>query len=833
MHSTVTAIAAAMLLAPALVAVALPRPQDPARAPRRAAGNDVVAAAAAANFPTLVAAIEAAGLAEALKGEGPFTVFAPTEEAFKALPAGALQSLLQPENKQKLRDVLLLHVVPGRLIDMEVANIEEPQWARTAAGTRLPIAVDRAGFRFGDAKVVDAGLVAGNGVIHAIDRVLTAPPRRTEDGIKMAVKQAAPASLLDALRAVPDGRFSTFLAAVAASGADQDWAQPASQGNWTVFVPTDDAFARLTDAERAALLDPTNRDSLRELLAWHALPELKPWSFEFNDRQRGAVMISQNRDRFVLDVLNNGMVFVYQLRSEQDRARQEKPFKARMLAGDIAVGGNLVHVVDRVLVPRSLEGRLLGSQAYAEREVTALAAEGESRAEAVRLVTEMLAETKDAGAAAAPLHRFGLQMLEFAVPVSRTGVLMMGADDSPAGLRAQLQARAAELDRCWYGAFLANTPPNELAAALPATGAPGAKRTIGVAPTPAPDAPTPAPSAPTPAVVMPTPVEPTDVAPAAPSPARLAGLLAWATVVEKEADPKVVTDPALRSAIAATGLPWRVRDKGTGIELLLVPPGSFLMGASQGDAEAMSGEIPAHPVAITSPYYLGRYEVTESQFRRGLARDPAAAEPPAEAAAPPAGLRIVPRAEARDRDGNVATGSVQVQVRNGEGGIVTVGVGGPTPEPENRATSPVLPAAATWGRCEAFCRATGLRLPTEAEWEYACRAGTQTTRYGELDAIAWHRGNSADQLQAIGTKAANALGLHDMLGNVWEWVGDWYAEYTRNPQTDPKGPDAGVERIMRGGFWNDGTVDCRSSQRYAVTVSEFASRVGLRVARNP
>ncbi|MFN9947040.1 MAG: fasciclin domain-containing protein, partial [Planctomycetota bacterium] len=74
MHSTVTAIAAAMLLAPALVAVALPRPQDPARAPRRAAGNDVVAAAAAANFPTLVAAIEAAGLAEALKGEGPFTV---------------------------------------------------------------------------------------------------------------------------------------------------------------------------------------------------------------------------------------------------------------------------------------------------------------------------------------------------------------------------------------------------------------------------------------------------------------------------------------------------------------------------------------------------------------------------------------------------------------------------------------------------------------------------------------------------------------------------------------------------------------------------------------
>jgi uncharacterized surface protein with fasciclin (FAS1) repeats/formylglycine-generating enzyme required for sulfatase activity len=830
MHSTVTAIAASMLLAPALVAVALPRPQDPPRAPRRAAGNDVVAAAAAANFPTLVAAIEAAGLAEALKGEGPFTVFAPTEAAFQALPAGALQSLLQPENKQKLREVLLLHVVPGRLDPMEIGVIDEPQWARTAAGTRLRIAVDRAGFRFGDAKVVEDGLVASNGVIHVIDKVLTPPARRTEDGIKMAAKQAAPASLLDALRAVPDGRFSTFLAAVAASGADQDWAQAAPAGSWTIFVPTNDAFERLTEEERAALLDPKNRDGLRELLDWHALPELQPWSFEFNDRQRGAVMISRNRGRFVLDVLNNGMVFVYQLRTEQDVARQELTFKARMLAGDIAVGGSLVHVVDRVIVPRSLEGKLLGSQAYVEREVTALAAEGESRAETVRVVEEMLAETKAAGAAVAPVYRFGLRLLESAVPVSRNSSILRNNDDSPAGLRAQLAARVAELDRCWYGDFLANTPPSSLAAPLPGVRPGAVRRTVGGAVAPA------APAAPQ--SVVPQPQDGTAAAAAsAPAPAaktRLATTLAWATVVEKEADPKVVTDPALRSAIAATGLPWRVRDKVTGVELLLVPPGRFLMGGSPGDSEVMPEEMPAHPVTITEPYYLGRYEVTQAQFQRGIARVATAAEAPADDASASARPGVTPFVEARDQNGNVVPGAVQVEIRSSAGGVVVIG-GAPEAQadPAQGAASPILPATVTWGRCEAFCRATGLRLPTEAEWEFACRAGAPQARYGELDAIAWHVGNGAGQDQAIGTKAANALGLHDMLGNVWEWVGDWYSEYTRASQTDPKGPPNGDRRILRGGFWNDGRPDCRASQRHPVGVSAFANGVGFRVARNP
>jgi hypothetical protein len=119
--------------------------------------------------------LDAAGLTAELQAEGPLTVFAPTEAAFAALPEGALASLLQPENQQQLRELLLLHVVPGRLTGMEVANIEEPQFARTAVGTRLPVAADRRGLRFADANVVSHGEPCTNGLLYAIDRVLTPP----------------------------------------------------------------------------------------------------------------------------------------------------------------------------------------------------------------------------------------------------------------------------------------------------------------------------------------------------------------------------------------------------------------------------------------------------------------------------------------------------------------------------------------------------------------------------------------------------------------------------------------------------------------------------------
>ena len=105
------------------------------------------------------------------------------------------------------------------------------------------------------------------------------------------------------------------------------------------------------------------------------------------------------------------------------------------------------------------------------------------------------------------------------------------------------------------------------------------------------------------------------------------------------------------------------------------------------------------------------------------------------------------------------------------------------------------------------------RLPTEAEWEYAARAGTTGARYGELDEIAWYGGNSGWTTHLVGQKGANAWGLHDMLGNVWEWVADWYAEYPAGAVTDPQGPDTGSGRVYRGGSWVNRARHVRSAIR--------------------
>ncbi len=93
------------------------------------------------------------------------------------------------------------------------------------------------------------------------------------------------------------------------------------------------------------------------------------------------------------------------------------------------------------------------------------------------------------------------------------------------------------------------------------------------------------------------------------------------------------------------------------------------------------------------------------------------------------------------------------------------------------------------------------RLPTEAEWEYAARAGTTGARHGELDAIAWHGGNSGNETHGVKGKQANAWGLYDMVGNVWEWCGDWYGDYPTGSVTDPTGPGSGSFRVSRGGSW--------------------------------
>lgn len=125
------------------------------------------------------------------------------------------------------------------------------------------------------------------------------------------------------------------------------------------------------------------------------------------------------------------------------------------------------------------------------------------------------------------------------------------------------------------------------------------------------------------------------------------------------------------------------------------------------------------------------------------------------------------------------------------------------------------------------------RLPTEAEWEFACRGGNNSRGYkysgsNNLGSVAWYDGNSGDKTHPVGTKAPNELGIYDMSGNVWEWCGDWYANYTSNSQTNPKGPQSGADRVLRGGGWRSYVWYCCSSFRYGIPTARYD--LGLRLA---
>ncbi len=257
--------------------------------------------------------------------------------------------------------------------------------------------------------------------------------------------------------------------------------------------------------------------------------------------------------------------------------------------------------------------------------------------------------------------------------------------------------------------------------------------------------------------------------------------LAWAEVLESEPDPAVITDPTWRARILATGLPWRVRDRVSGIELLLVPPSAGQRGASDDDPEAAVDERPAHTVTAIEPYYLGRYEVTQAEWAKVLGDTPSFFDDSAEAA-----LRPV----------------------------------------ENVALF----------RVHAFLAATGLELPTESQWELACRADDPRPRHGELDDVAWHRGNSGGRPQTCGTRAANALGFSDLLGNVWEWTKSGYMadeyERTAGRELDVRTHVATAPKaVLRGGSWYDPPKRARASARYAVERDFVGGHVGFRVAR--
>jgi transforming growth factor-beta-induced protein len=266
------------------------------------ASPDIVdTAVAAGSFETLVAAVKAAGLVETLKGEGPYTVFAPTDEAFAKLPDGTVESLLkQPD---RLRAILLYHVVPGEVKAADVVKLTE---AKTALGQR--VAVDaKKGVRINDAQVIQADIATSNGVIHVIDTVLI-----PENDIIEVARNA--------------GSFKTLLAAVDAAGL-QDVLR--SEGPFTVFAPTDAAFAKLPKGTVESLLE--NPEQLKAILTYHVV----------SGEVRAADVMKLKRAKTV--------------QGQEVRVNTESGVQindAHVIKADVEATNGVIHVIDTVLIPQ-------------------------------------------------------------------------------------------------------------------------------------------------------------------------------------------------------------------------------------------------------------------------------------------------------------------------------------------------------------------------------------------------------------------------------------------------------------------------------------------------
>ena len=291
----------------------------------------------------------------------------------------------------------------------------------------------------------------------------------------------------------------------------------------------------------------------------------------------------------------------------------------------------------------------------------------------------------------------------------------------------------------------------------------------------------------------------------------------WNVVLDVAPDPAVITDASIRERIVAPGSPWRVRDIESGVEMLLIPPGKFMMGASVGDADATAAEQPTHEVMISKPFYLSRTEVTQDQWIKMMGANPSRFQPSEFLAA--------------------ATATREKQ-------IVEITNTGLTRQEAEQKLGPMqmqFASTANWPvesmtqeELQSFLEKTHLQLPTEAQWEYACRAGTNSVTYGSLDTIAWCGANSQEHTHPVATKVANAFGMHDMLGNVWEWCRDSYSADSyvagKGGITDPSGLASGAQKVIRGGNWLSLPKTCRASYRIASAAGHPA--YGFRVARN-
>lgn len=242
--------------------------------------------------------------------------------------------------------------------------------------------------------------------------------------------------------------------------------------------------------------------------------------------------------------------------------------------------------------------------------------------------------------------------------------------------------------------------------------------------------------------------------------------------------PKDLTVAPKAASDANENLPaTRVVDLGGGVkmEFVLITSGSFTMGT-----ENSSTDEKAHKVTITKPFYLGKFEVTQKQWQQVMGANPSGF-----------------KGEQNPVD--------RVSWNDGQEFLKKV---------------------------NALVPGGGFRLPTESEWEYACRAGS-TGDYagtGKLDDMGWYGGNSENKTHPVGAKKPNAWGLFDMHGNVYEWCADWKGEYPAGVVTDPSGPEQGSSRVLRGGSWYFNASVCRSASRLEDAPVTRHYSYGFRVA---
>ena len=295
-------------------------------------GTIVDVAAAAGTFDTLVAAVSAAGLVETLSGEGPFTVFAPTDAAFAALPAGLVDALLLPENEAALVAVLTYHVLGAEVPSSDVTTGA----VATLQGEDIDLVVSDGGVTVNGANVIGVDVEASNGVIHVIDSVLVPP---SIDATALLVADAMESEAMEEEMevgtivdvAVEAGSFNTLVAAVTAA----DLAETLSgEGPFTVFAPTDEAFAALPAGLVDALLLPENKDALVAILTYHVLGAEVPSS----DVTTGPVATLEGED-IDLVVSADGVTVN----------------GADVVAVDVEASNGVIHVIDAVLVPPSID----------------------------------------------------------------------------------------------------------------------------------------------------------------------------------------------------------------------------------------------------------------------------------------------------------------------------------------------------------------------------------------------------------------------------------------------------------------------------------------------